>query len=103
VNSIIPIILISFRKKAACGWRRKQKRRDAFSKDGKDKKDNYWIKLLVIIGNYCPRKKPLAAKRRDIIVQDNFVWLLTRKKHCTFSIFSYFLLFFLVFLKPPKA
>jgi len=43
VNSIIPIILISFRKKAACGWRRKWKRRDAFSKDGKDKKDNYWI------------------------------------------------------------
>ena len=31
--------------------------------------NNYWIKLSSIIGNYRPRKnKPLAAKRRDIIV-----------------------------------
>jgi len=29
---------------------------------------NYWIKLLLIVGNYCPKSKPLAAKRRDIIV-----------------------------------
>ena len=31
--------------------------------------NNYWIKLSSIIGNYRPREnKPLAAKRRDIIV-----------------------------------
>jgi len=35
--------LSSKEKQAACGWRRKRKRGDAFSKDGKDKKDNYWI------------------------------------------------------------
>jgi len=31
--------------------------------------NNYWIKLSSIIENYRPRKnKPLAAKRRNIIV-----------------------------------
>jgi len=25
--------------------------------------NNYWIKLSVIIGNYCPKKLPLAAKK----------------------------------------
>jgi len=45
----------------------KKEMSEEFPKIGSN--NNYWIKLSSIIGNYRPRKnKPLAAKRRDIIV-----------------------------------
>ena len=45
----------------------KKEMSEEFPKIGSN--NNYWIKLSSSIGNYRPRKnKPLAAKRRDIIV-----------------------------------
>ena len=44
----------------------KKEMSEEFPKIGSN--NNYWIKLSSIVGNYCPKNKPLAAKRRDIIV-----------------------------------
>ena len=44
----------------------KKEMSEEFPKIGSN--NNYWIKLSSIIGYYCPKNKPLAAKRRGIIV-----------------------------------